>query len=212
MKDLQKIGGISALINAGAYIVGLGIVFSVLAPIIDADPNEYLSLIDNNKTLLILWHILIYLVAGVCMVPLTLALHERMKDGSPALTQIATVFGLVWVVTVISSGMIIVNDLSHIADLYDKDPDQAETVWLALSAVEEGLGGAIELPGGLWMTLISISAAQLHKLPRTLNYIGILVGVSGICTIIPTFYSLGYVFGLGAIVWFIWVGIVLLRK
>jgi hypothetical protein len=211
MKDLQKIGGIAALVNAGAYIVGMGLAIAYIAPLMNDDPEKYVAVIANNQFLLVTWHIIIYLIAGVFMVPMALALHERLKDRSPAGMQIATAFGLVWVVTVISSGMIIVNDLGVIAELYEKDPAQAATAWIALSAVEEGLGGGMELPGGLWILLVSWAALQSGGLPRGLNYIGVVVGVSGIATVVPSLYFLGYAFGLGAIVWFIWLGIALLR-
>ncbi|WP_127587235.1 DUF4386 family protein, partial [Paenibacillus koleovorans] len=212
MYHLQRTGGLSALINAAAYIVGMVIVFTVLAPVLDAEPMEYLSLIEENKTLLILWHVIIYLVAGFFMVPLILALHERFKEGMPALSKFAAAVGLVWVATIISSGMVIIHNLDVIVPIYNKNPEQAETVWLAMSAVGEGLGGAIELPGGLWMALVSLAAVRLRKLPVALGYMGIVVGGSGVLTTIPGLYNLGYVFGLGAILWFVWTGFVLLRK
>ncbi len=212
MNHLQRTGGLSALINAAAYMVGMVIVFTVLAPVLDAEPLEYLSLIEENKTLLILWHIIIYLVAGIFMIPLTLALHERFKEGMPTLSQIAAAVGLVWVATIISSGMVIIHNLNVIVPIYNHNPEQAETVWLAMSAVGEGLGGGIELPGGLWMALVSLAAVRLRKLPIPLGYMGMVVGGSGVLTTIPGLYNLGYVFGLGAIVWFVWTGFILLRK
>jgi hypothetical protein len=212
MNDLQKMGGISALINAAAYIVGLGLVIAFLAPYLEAEPAQYVEVIVNNQTLMFVWHLLIYLVAGVCMVPMVLALNERLKEGSPALAQIATAFGIIWTVTVIGSGMIIINNMSVITELYAKDPFQATTVWMALSAIEDGLGGAIELPGGTWILLVSLAALQASQLPKLLNYLGVIVGASGILTVIPSLYNFGYVFGLGAIVWFIWVGVFLARN
>ena len=212
MNDLQKIGGISALVNAAAYIIGLGLVIAFLAPYLEAEPAQYVQVIANNQTLMFVWHLLIYLVAGVCMVPMVLALHERLKEGSPAISQIATAFGIIWTVTVIGSGMIIINNLSIITDLYAQDPSQATTVWIGLSAIEDGLGGAIELPGGIWILLVSLAALQANKLPKLLNYLGIVVGASGILTVFPALYNFGYIFGLGAIVWFIWIGIFLVRN
>jgi hypothetical protein len=209
---MQKMGGVAALINAAAYIIGMGLAFTLLAPIMAAEPAEYVAFLANNRGLMEIWHLIIYLVAGVFMVPLVLALHERLKDGAPVLMQMATAFGLVWVATVISSGMIIVNDVGVLADLQAKDPAQAATVWLALSAVENGLGGAIELPGGLWVLLTSLAALRSASLPKALNYLGLLVGAAGIVTVIPQFAAAGSVFGLGAIVWFLWVGVVLLRS
>ena len=44
--------------------------------------------------------------------------------------------------------MLIINDLGVVVNLYAKDPTQAASVWVALAAVEDGLGGGVELPGG----------------------------------------------------------------
>ena len=40
------------------------------------------------------WTFVIFIVAGIVMVPLTLALHDRLKTDSRALMQTSTAFGL----------------------------------------------------------------------------------------------------------------------
>jgi len=212
MNDLQKMGGIAALIAAATYVVGLGLALTLLAPVLDADPDQYVAFLADNLPLMYVWHLIIYLVNGTFLVVLALAIHERLKAGSPAMVQTATAFGLIWAALVIASGMLIINNLGVVANLYGEDPTQAASVWLALSAVEEGLGGAIELPGGLWILLVSWAAFRAGRLPRALNYLGVAIGVAGILTVVPALGELGgTVFGLGFIVWFVWVGIVLLR-
>jgi hypothetical protein len=127
------------------------------------------------------------------------------------LAQVATAVGLIWAGLVVASGLLIINDLGVVAELYGQDPAQAATVYMALSAVESGLGGAVELPGGLWLLLVSWAAWRGGELPKGLNYLGLLVGAAGVLTAVPTLGELGAVFGLGSIVWFLWLGIVLLR-
>ena len=212
MNDLQKMGGVAALIEAATYVVGLGLALTLLAPVLDADADQYVAFLADNLTLMYVWHLIIYLVNGVFLVVLVLALHERLKAGSPAMVQTATAFGLIWAALVIASGMLIINDLGVVVDLYGEDPAQAASVWLALSAVEEGLGGAIELPGGLWVLLLSLAAMRAGGLPRALNYLGVVIGAAGILTVVPALDVLAAVFGLGFIVWFVWVGIVMLRS
>ena len=211
MSHLQKLGGVAALINAAAYTVGIGLALTLLAPVLDSSPEQYLTFLAANQTLLYLWHFIIYLVAGVFMVPLVLAVHERFKAGSPALMQLATAFGLIWAVTIIGSGMIIVNNVGILADLYGQDPAQAATVLAALSAVEDGLGGALELPGGLWILLVSWAALRTGGFPRLLNTLGLVIGVAGLLTVVPPLYEAGTVFGLGFIAWFIGAGVVMVR-
>ncbi len=72
LKNLALSGGISALVNAFAYIVGIGLVFTYLSPIMEAEAEEYVKFIVEHQTLMLVWHLLIYLVAGVTMVPLAL--------------------------------------------------------------------------------------------------------------------------------------------
>ena len=211
MRHLQKLGGVAALINAAAYTVGIGLALTLLAPVLDSSPEQYLTFLAANQTLLYLWHFIIYLVAGVFMVPLVLAVHERFKAGSPALMQLATAFGLIWAVTIIGSGMIIVNNVGILADLYGQDPAQAATVLAALSAVEDGLGGALELPGGLWILLVSWAALRTGGFPKLLNTLGLAVGAACLLTLVPARYEAGTVFGLGFTVWFTWAGALFLR-
>lgn len=212
MNNLQKMGGVAALVNAAAYIVGFGMVFTLLAPIIDAKPEQYLAFLVDNQTLLYVWHLIIYVVAGLFMLPLVLALHERLQSGAPAIAQIAAAIGLIWAGLVIASGMLYLKDIGVVAELYGQDPAQAVTVMLALSAVENALGGGIELPGGLWVLLVSWAALQTGRLPKLLNYLGLLIGVAGILMLVPVLGEPGsMIFGLGFILWFAWVGIVLAR-
>ncbi len=213
MTNLQKIGGVAALVNATAYLIGFGMVFTMLAPILDAEPAAYLAFMAENQTLLYVWHLIIYVIAGVFMVPLMLALHERLKAVAPATAQIATAIGLIWAGLVIASGMLFLKDIGVVAEIYARDPAQAETVWLALAAVENALGGGIELPGGLWVLLISSEALRTRALPWMLNSLGLLIGLAGLLTMVPALSEPGAaIFGLGFILWFIAAGIVLLRS
>ncbi|MEZ4865599.1 MAG: DUF4386 family protein [Caldilineaceae bacterium] len=213
MNNLQKLGGVAALINAAAYVIGFGMAFTLLAPIMDAKPEQYLAFLVANQTLLYVWHLIIYIVAGIFMVPLVLALHERLRDGAPAQSQIGMAIGLIWAGLVIASGMLFLKDIVVIAELYSKDPTQAVTIWPALTAVESALGGGIELPGGLWVLLVSWAALRTGALPKALNYLGLAIGVAGVLMLVPAFAETGgAIFGLGFILWFIWAGIVLVRS
>ena len=76
-----------------------------------------------------------------------------------------------------------------------------------------GLGGANEAIGGIWILLISWAALRTGELSKVLNYLGVVIGVAGIISIVPALGELFiYIFALGQIVWFIWLGIVMLRS
>jgi len=86
--------------------------------------------------------------------------------------------------------------------------------WQGIESVASGLGnGNGEILGGLWALLVSLAALRAGGLPKGLNILGLLVGAVGIISIFPglTEGMVG-VFGLGQIIWFVWLGIVLLRN
>jgi hypothetical protein len=154
-----------------------------------------------------------YMVNGVFLVILALALYERLKPNSPALAQTATVFGLIWAGLVFTSGLITNHGLNVVAGLYGKEPAQAAMLKLVLDTVTLGIDSSDRLLGCLWVLLISLAGMRGEGLPKALNYLGIVLGAAGlISAAAPVLKDLGVAFGLGIIVWWIWLGIVLMLR
>ena len=86
--------------------------------------------------------------------------------------------------------------------------------WQGIESVANGLGNANgEILGGFFALLVSLAALRFGGLPKGLNLLGLLVGTVGIISIIPGLTDLMVgIFGLSQIVWFVWLGIVLLRS
>jgi hypothetical protein len=127
--------------------------------------------------------------------------------------QVATAFGLIWAGLVIASGMISNIGTTVVVDLYSTDPNQAAATWLAINPVVEGLGGGNEIVGGIWTLLVSVAALRAGQLHRVLNYVGVVVGMAGILSAIPALGDVGGgIFGLTQIVWFLGLGILLVRN
>lgn len=211
--QLQKWGGVAALYEALAYVIGIvGFVLVVNISEI-ADPLQKVAAIAENQGLLSLLHLMVYVSWGAVLVVLSLALHERLGGATSAIVRTATAFGLIWAGLVIASGMIYNIGMETVVALTASDPAQAATVWLAIEAVFTGLGGGVEVVGGIWVLLLSWAALRNGGLPRLLNYFGLLVSAAGLVTVVPALGEIGaMVFGLSQIVWFAWLGIVLLRS
>lgn len=210
MKTLQKFGGFAALYAGIAYIVGMiGFLLVVGWP---EDPVQQVNVLVNNQFAQHMLYLIVYQIWAVVLVVLTLALYERFKTISPAMVQIVTAIGIIWATLVIASGMIFNIGMETVVNLYGKDPAQATTVWLVIESVTNGIGGGNEIVGGLWMLLISWVALQAGGFPKALNYLGVVVGAAGILSALPELGDVGLIFGLVQIVWFIWLGIVLLRS
>jgi len=212
ISDLQKLGGISALIAAALYITGFALFLTVLDPSGYDGHVQRVAFLADNQVASYIANLLIYVVFGVVLVVLVLALHARLKNGSPAIMQTATAFGLIWAGLVIASGMIANVGNSTVIRLFSEHQDQAVSLWLTIITVQEALGGGNEIVGGLWVLLLSWAALRAGNLPKVLNYLGALVGLAGILTVVPAFDVLMDVFGLGQIAWYLWLGIVMLRE
>ncbi|XOV77362.1 MAG: hypothetical protein ACFHVJ_10400 [Aestuariibacter sp.] len=210
MNNLQKAGGIAALTEALIYVsafVFFGVFWNFPA---DADAVQKLSFMADNQGVLSVVNLIMYVLFGVLLAVIVLALHERLKGHAATLAQIATIFGTIWVGLVIASGMIANISLAAVLEVAATDPEQAFTVWRAVYSVVEGLGGGNEIVGGLWVLLLSCAALKGNELPKSLNYLGVFVGTVGVLTIYPA-EVLTEIFGVSQIVWFSWLGAAMLK-
>jgi Domain of unknown function (DUF4386) len=213
MKTLQKSGGIAALYMAAAHLIGIVIFLVILDYLSITDSAQKVALNVEKQTVVFSTNLLMYVLFGFALIVLSLALYDRLKSGAPALMQVATAIGIIWAGSLIASGMVANAGLATIVPLYAKDPAQAALTWQGIEAMANGLGNANgEILGGIWTLLVSIAALRTDRLPKGLNILGLLVGIVGIITIIPALNAFTGVFGLGQIIWFVWLGIVLLRN
>jgi hypothetical protein len=177
------------------------------------DPIQKVALNVDKQMVIYSTNLLMYVFFGIFLIVLSLALYDRLKSVAPAIMQVATAIGIIWAGSLIASGMVANAGLAAIVPLYAKDPAQAALSWQAIESVVDGLGnGNGEILGGLWVLLVSLAALRAGGLPKGLNILGLWIGVVGIISVIPGLADLGGVFGLSQIVWFIWLGIVLLRS
>ncbi|WP_237561184.1 DUF4386 family protein [Halococcus sediminicola] len=214
MSGLQKIGGVAALTQAVVYLVAMVLFLGILIPAgygTSTDPIQNVAFLADNQTAVYTVNVLIYVASSVLVAVLALALYNLLKANSPVLTQTATVFGLIWAGVLMATAMIASIGLTTVVDLYGQDPAQAASLWMAIEVVQDGLGGGTEIVGGIWVLLASLAALRTGVFPRILNYLGAVIGAAGIVSVVPALGGLVDLFGLGAIVWFAWLGIVLLR-
>lgn len=213
MKNLQKFGGFAALYMAVAYLVVMAIFLVVLDYPGITDSMQKVVLLVNRQMVIFSTNLLGYVFFGFFLVILSLALYERLKPEAPAMMQVATVIGIIWAGSLVASGMVANAGIAPTVTLYNKDAMQAASSWQAIETVANGLGNANgEILGGIWALLVSISAFRAGGLPKGLNILGMLVGAVGILSLIPILTdTLVGVFGLTQVLWFVWMGIVLLR-
>ena len=207
----QKVGGFAALYLAIAYLVAMPYFLAFVKYPSVVDPAEKVALLVRNHDSMRAVYLVTYIVFGIVLAVLALALYARLKDGAPILAQAATATGLIWAFVLIASGLVFNAGVGAVVGLHATDPARAVSVWQAIEPVAQGLGGSGgELLGGLWVLLVSVAALRTGGLPKTLNWLGVAIGAAGVLSVVPALRDLAYGFGLLQIVWFTWLGIVML--
>jgi hypothetical protein len=208
----QKVGGLAALYLAAAYVAAMPFFLVFVRYQGVADPVEKVALLLGNHASMMVMNLVSYVIFGIVLAFLALALYPRLRDGAPTVTAAATAVGLIWAFMLVASGVIFNAGMAAVVELHAVSPGQAASAWQAIEPVADGLGGSGgELLGGLWVLLVSAAALRTRGLPRLLSWFGVAIGAAGILSVVPVLGDLGYGFGLLQIAWFAWLGIVMLR-
>ena len=214
MNTLQKVGGIAALICAATYLLAMSLAATLLTPMFDnALPyDQFIAFYLPHQSLVFVWHFTMYLVNGTFLALLTLALYQHLKTNAPTLSLVSACFGLLWTGLVFASGFISLYGWDVICKLAAADPSQAATLRLVVYNISTGIDTSDRFLGCLWVLLASWAALRTRLLARPMNIFGLVIGAAGILSsCVPGLATLGIAFGLGVIVWWIWLGVVLLR-
>jgi len=208
----QKAGGLAALYLAVAYLLAMPFFLLVVDYPSVVDPAGKLALLADNRGSMHVMYLITYVVFGIALAILALALYQRLKTAAPALMQVATAVGLLWAFVLVASGLVFNAGMAAAVSLYPTDPGRAVSMWQAIEPVSQGLGGSGgELLGGLWVLLVSFAVLRASALPRPLAWLGLVVGAAGLLSVIPPLNDAGIVFGLLQIAWFVWLGASMVR-
>jgi hypothetical protein len=212
MKNLRKMGGVAALYLAAAYLVGIVLFLVVLDYPSITDPAQKVVLLVEKQMVIYATNLIMYVIFGVFLIVLSLALYDRLRSRAPAIMQVAAAIGIIWAGSLIASGMVSNAGIAPVVALYTQDPARAALAWMEIETVASGLGnGNGEILGGLLTLLVSWAALRIGGLPKGLNILGLLVGAVGIISIFPGLTALTGIFGISQLVWYVGLGIVLLR-
>lgn len=211
-KGFQKLGGYCSILLGLIYILAFIIYGGVIDyPNANATYSERINFLSDNYQILSIMNFISYVLFGILLTILVVSIHKRIKDYFPSLSLLTSAFGIIWVGLVIASGMIANIGLKSIIGIGIDQPEKAITIWSSISIVTEGLGGGNEIVGGIWVLLLSIVTFKSPLFSKSLNILGLFVGFAGILTILP--YDLfKEIFGISQIIWFIWIGISMIRK
>jgi len=208
----QKAGGVAALYLALAYLAAMPYFLLVVDYPGATSAVDKVALILGNYASMYAMYLATYVAFGIALAVLVFALFDRLRAHAPSTARIAAVVGLLWAFALVTCGMVFTYGMTTVKGLAETDGEQAVLVWQAIEPVSQGLGGAGgELLGGLWVLLVSWLALRAGALPKTLGWLGVVIGVIGVASVVPAVHDAAYAFGLLQIVWFVWLGAVLMK-
>ena len=121
----QRAGGIAALYLAAAMLVAMPFFLVVVDYPGATSIAEKVTLIVAHEASMHVMYLITYVVFGVVLAVLALALHARLRTAAPALVNVATAVGLMWAVLLVASGMVFNAGMAAVVDLFPASRDQA---------------------------------------------------------------------------------------
>jgi len=206
----QRAGGVAALYIALALLAAMPYFLLVVDYLGAETAAQKVALVVSNYASLYAMYLVTYVFYGIALAVLAFALYDRLQARAPATMRIATAIGLLWSFALVASGMVFNYGMTTVEALAKTDLTQAQLVWQSIEPVAQALGGAGgEVLGGLWVLLVSAVAMRSAELPKALGWLGVVIGVAGLASVIPPLHDVAMVFGLLSIAWFVWVGVAL---
>ncbi len=219
--QMLRAGGVAAIVCALTYVFGFVLFFGLIEPPQDDTDIGRLNFLLSQRDTFFVGYIVIGIVFSLSLLLLNQSLKEQYQRLSPGVAHYNSILGNIWATFVLASTFIFLVSLSDIAQYADTNQEGAVNVLNAIDIVVDALGGGIELLGALWVLLISVLGMRYQRYFNITHILGIVVGIAGILTLFSglsfltnnsIFQASTALFGLGQILWFILVGINLLKS
>ena len=208
---LKQMAGAAFIGMALCYITLFVIYGAVLSPPKGGSAAK-IAYLTENKALYNFTYVLGYVVFACLLCFCVYVIGRLHCKESPTAMAMANLFGYFWVVVLLCTGMIGVSSQELLALYSDSNPEAADVIYYTRILMTESLGGGIEFIGGIWFVLFGLVSWR-HKLhSRSFAMFTLVKGAIGVATLFSAESLLRELFGVTGILWFIWVGIVMIKK
>lgn len=202
---LFRLSAWASLLCCACYCIGLATVFFV-APGLNKGAEERLAFILESGHILQAWYFVIYVIFGICLITLNVGLRRWLMPSSSAMLQLSFITGWIWAAYVFASGLISILAIQYLLSL---PYENQKTIWYAIYSIQSGLGEGVEWVGGLWMIFLSLHILKHGRNHAPFGFAGLVIGVCGALTMLPSLALAGAVFGVSQTFWFIALGQIL---
>jgi hypothetical protein len=211
-RNLKPLAGAAFIGMALCYITLFAIYGAVLSTPADVSTAEKIAYLIENKGLFNFTYILGYVLFACLLCFCVYVVGGLYQQVSKPAMAMATLFGYFWVVVLLCTGMIGISSSEQIASLSTANPAAAEVIYYVRVLLIESLGGGIEFIGGVWMFILAAVSWRHGLLSKALTVFTLVKAAIGILTLFCADSILRDLFGITGIIWFIWMGIAMIKK
>lgn len=211
-RQLKPLAGAAFIAMALCYITLFVIYGAVLSTPTDVSTADKIAYLIENKGLVNFTFVLGYVLFACLLCFCVYVIGGLFQPVSQPAMAMATLFGYFWVVVLLCAGMIGISANELLASYSVTSPAAAETIYYARTLMLEGLGGGIEFIGGVWLLILGAVGWRHGLFSKSLSAFTLLKGAIGVLTLVCADSVLRDLFGITGIVWFIWMGIVMIKK
>lgn len=211
-RSLKPFAGAAFIGMALCYITLFIIYGVILSTPADANAAEKIAYLIENKDLFNVTYVLGYVLFSCLLCFCVYVISGLYQQVSQPAMVMATLFGYFWVVVLLCTGMIGISSHELLASYSASNPAAAEVIYYAKILMTESLGGGIEFIGGVWLLLFGAISCRHGLLSKSLSVFTLVKGTIGVATLFSAESVLRDLFGITGIVWFLWMGMVMIKK
>lgn len=210
--QLQKLAGLAFIAMALCYISLFIIYGAILSKPTDGGTTEKIAYLVEHKALYNFTYVLGYMFFACLLCFCVYVISTLDTQASKATKAMTSLFGYFWVLVLLCTGMIGLTANELITGYQTSNPAAAEVIYFAKIMMTESLGGGIEFIGGVWLVLLAVMIWRHSLASKPLAVFTLIKGAVGIATLCSAETILREIFGVTGIVWFIWMGIALIKS
>ena len=180
-------------------------------------PNPALPLgvqidfIVQHHQLLYVWYLVTCLAAGIALLLLNLVLQQIWSGHQSTLPLITTVIGMIWVVLLVTSGLMASKGICQVLVAWPENAELAAMQWLVIQQMVASFATANQFFGGSWLLLTNWLARRQQLYGLWLSVVAMITGCAGLLSLVPNQTLTARVFSGGCILWFAAITIALLN-
>jgi hypothetical protein len=114
----QHLSGVAALYLGVAYLASIPYFLVVLDYQNANDPAAKLALLVKHEASLYAFNLLAYVIFGLVLAVLALALHDRLMGESATVARVVAGLGIMWACLLIASGTVANMGMEYVVKLY----------------------------------------------------------------------------------------------